>query len=192
MPKIYFLFPILIISIGLFYTVYVNKKFSDVKKNLDTDKLYKDFIKENYSNLSEMNLIALSFSEELGDTAKNLAKLGAKKLALGAVGLKYRETQEGPIHALIAHDNEKTVVIPIYVDIMNGQIEEYPETTPFEIKDSDIGELKLSDNGLVVFKDKDGEKLVLKVTDKDFFQKDQSAAREKFIQKVQNLKGRLG
>ena len=192
MPKIYFLFPIIIIGGMLFYTFYVNKKFRSVKENVNVDELYNDFIEENYSDYSGMKFVASSFTEELGDAAKSWAKLGAKTLALKAVGIRYSETHEGPTHALIAYDNDKIVIIPTYVDIMDGSISNDPEIDPIEFLDSDISGLKLSDNGVIVFKDSDGEKLVLKVTDKDFFQKDQTAARDGFMHRIQNLKARLG
>ncbi|MGF6906235.1 hypothetical protein [Fusobacterium sp. PH5-44] len=191
MPKIYIIwFPIVaVVMIG--YSIYINKKAKKMRDNLNTDDLYSEFINENYPHLSGLKFVAASFSEELGDTAKNIAKLGAKKLAFGVIGVKYRETQEGPVHALLAYDNNKTVVIPVYPDAVNGKLYSDEETTPFEIKDSALSEIKLSDNGLVVFKDKDGEKIVFKVTEKDFFLKDQSSQKSQFIRRINELQGKL-
>lgn len=191
MPKIYIIWFPIVVLLMIGYSIYINKKAKSMRENLNTGDLYDRFIKENYPHLSGLKLIVASFSEELGDTAKNIAKLGAKKLAFGVIGVKYKETQEGPSHALIAYDNNKTVVIPVYPDAINGELFADEDTLPFEIKDSDVSELKLSDNGLVVFKDSNGEKIVFKVADKDFFLKDQSLQKSDFITKVRMLKERL-
>lgn len=191
MPKIYIIWFPIVVVLMIGYSIYINKKAKAMRENLNVNDLYDEFIGENYPHLSDLKLVAVSFSEELGDTAKNIAKLGAKKLAFGVIGVKYRETQEGPEHALLAYDDNKTVVIPVYPNAINGELFADEETLPFEIKDSDLEELKLSDNGLVVFKDKAGEKLVFKIANKDFFLKDQSLQKSEFINKIERLKGRL-
>ncbi|MDR3258559.1 MAG: hypothetical protein LBT51_02945 [Fusobacteriaceae bacterium] len=194
LPTIYIIFIIVFIIAAVGIPIFFNKRAKAVRENVDTTQLMKDTVTNSYSNYSGLELIAGASGQEFSDAAKDFAKEVGKRAALRLVGLKRRGGYEQEVvQYIVGYDDNRTVLMPVYADLFTGSMVAQSEYQVEEIKYSELTGLKVSEeNGQVVFNKNKNDKIVIDVSEKDFFSKDQAIKFEKYTGHLLSIKTRLG
>jgi hypothetical protein len=199
LPTIYIVFIVVFVIAAVGIPIFLNKRARAVRENVDTTQLMKDTVSNFYSKYSGLELIAGVSGEEFSDAAKKFAKEMGKRAALRLIGFKkHGGLEQEVIQYVIGYDDDRTVLMPVYADQFTGTMNMHPDYQVEEIKYSDLAELKVNqEKGQVIFnKTKNNNtknsKIVIDVSEKDFFSKDQTIKFERYIGHLLSIKTRIG